>query len=994
MPPASSDPAAFLWRADNELTLSAAVLGASACLPAADLRLHGKVASLAFVIAAADNMRRPLLLATLLFTFTTAISLPPGAAFAQDASTTPPQPAVREVQLAADSFVRGTPLPGWSVPLAEVPTTTRRNPVVLRLAETQLHAGAAQAYLVNRAIQVNETSALGSIGQYPLYFTPQYQKLHLHGLRILRGKEVLDRTQQAGVRFLERETKLESGVYGGVVTAMLLIEDVRVGDTLHVVYSTVGSNPVFGATYSENVGWDQTEPTELRRVTVRYEPQRKLFWKLHGDYRSTSVRPQESTEGGLRSLRFEERGIDGLDYESDIPNEYIAARFLQVTEYRSWGEVAKWATGLFPTDSVLPAELRPVVERLRALRTPEEQAAKALQWVQDEIRYFSVSLGESSHRPYPPAVVWQRRFGDCKDKTLLLVTLLRELGIEATPALVASQNRKLPTRQLPNPDIFDHVVAQVRINGATYYLDGTRLGQRGLLARMGMLLEGASALVVSPRTTELTTLSASNAADLATSELTETFTLPSFTSDGKLETRYTWQGGSAEMMRVFYAQLTPEQRRKQATSIYDRRYPGISLEGEPSVQDDEELNVFTIVWKFKVPQLAKEYSGYWGMRFFPDNLVGAVKLPQKLNRSFPAQVANLPFRARYQLVMIWPENVSVLRDPSSNRVNNEFFQLDVQRNFRGNVASVHVQYTPKAESVAPKDLQRLVDGLDKLDSAIGGQVGVENAAIKSNGFLGIGKQTLQQTMLARLDKQIAATGKAIQGGELKGDDLAEALCTRAEAYADRGSPALGMKDAEAAVKEAPAFGRAWQCRANVLFMNNEYQKAVPDYTKALSLGSDAYFTLYRRGHARFYAGQYEAAAADFARAAELKLQSDESDSLYASMWQIWALQRSGRGLPPGLQELARKNPAGPWPRPALAMLVGALSPDEVLAQVNRKQGDERELNAAEAWFYVGQHYQAAGQLPKAREAYEKSREKGITVYIEHHAAGIELSRMK
>jgi tetratricopeptide (TPR) repeat protein len=924
-----------------------------------------------------------------------ALNLLPHTARAQDATTQPQQQqAVREIKVASDAFVRGTPLPAWAAAPAEIPATRRSNPVVLRLAETQVHAGSVSSYLVNRAVQVNESSALGTIGQYPLHFAPQYQKLSLHSLRILRGNEVIDRTREAGVRFLERETNLESGVYAGLVTAMLLIEDVRVGDTLHIVYSTEGSNPVFGSMFSESMSWDQSEPTELRRVTVRFDAQRKLTWKLHGDYRGTSVRPEETTEGRLRSLRFEERGIEGLDYEPNIPNDYIAARYLQVTEYRTWNAVAQWATGLFPAGSTLPQDMRPVVESLRSLATPEEQAAKALQWVQDEIRYFSVSMGESSHRPYPPEVVWQRRFGDCKDKTLLLVTLLRELGIEATPVLVSAQNRRLPARQLPNPDVFDHVVAQVRIKGSTYYLDGTRLGQRGSLARMGMLLEGASALVVSPETTELTTLSARNATELATSDLREIFTLPAFDGDGRLETRYTWQGGAAEVMRLVYSQLTPEQRRKQATGMYERRYPGISLEGDASIKDDEAQNTFSIEWTFKVPQLAKELSGYWGMRFFPDNLVGSIRLPQKLNRAFPAQVANLPFRAKYQLAVHWPENVSVMRDPIGRRLNTDFFQVDVQRSFRGNVANVHVQYTPKVENVAPKDLTRLLEDIGKLENAVGGVVAVETAAIKSNGFLGIGKKTLQQTMLARIDKAIAATTKAIQGGELKGDDLAESLCARAEAYADRGTPLPGLKDAEAAVKEAPSLGRAWQCRANLLFTTGEYAKAIGDYTKALSLGSEAFHTLYRRGHARYYAGQYEAAAADFGRAAELKLSTNEADSLYAVMWQVWALQRGRQGLPANIQELALKDPAGPWPRPALAMLVGSLSPDEVLAQANRKQGDEREMTLAEAWFYVGQHYQSQGQLPKAREAYEKSREKGITMYIEHHAAGLELERMK
>jgi len=61
----------------------------------------------------------------------------------------------------------------------------------------------------------------------------------------------------------------------------------------------------------------------------------------------------------------------------------------------------------------------------------------------------------------------QRRYGDCKDKTYLLVSLLRAVGIEADPMLVSLTTPKTPARLLPTPDAFDHVVAQARINGRT-----------------------------------------------------------------------------------------------------------------------------------------------------------------------------------------------------------------------------------------------------------------------------------------------------------------------------------------------------------------------------------------------------------------------------------------------------------------------------------------------------------------------------------------------
>src|SRR5262245_10209813 len=82
---------------------------------------------------------------------------------------------VKEARLAAGSFTRGQPLPQWALPLAPPPPTRRTTPVVIRLAETQMHAGTTQSVLVHRAVQINDKAALGVIGQYPMHFVPQYQ---------------------------------------------------------------------------------------------------------------------------------------------------------------------------------------------------------------------------------------------------------------------------------------------------------------------------------------------------------------------------------------------------------------------------------------------------------------------------------------------------------------------------------------------------------------------------------------------------------------------------------------------------------------------------------------------------------------------------------------------------------------------------------------------------------------------------------------------------
>jgi hypothetical protein len=109
---------------------------------------------------------------------------------------------------------------------------------------------------------------------------------------------------------------------------------------------------------------------------------------------------------------------------------------------------------------------------------PLVRAAEAMRMVQDEIRYFANGQAEGNLVPQSPVDTWNKRYGDCKAKSLLLAAVLRSLGIEAVPALAhASEGDLIPTR-LPSFGAFNHMITRAVIAGKVYWLDGTLSGTR------------------------------------------------------------------------------------------------------------------------------------------------------------------------------------------------------------------------------------------------------------------------------------------------------------------------------------------------------------------------------------------------------------------------------------------------------------------------------------------------------------------------------------
>ncbi|MED5620158.1 DUF3857 domain-containing protein [Ideonella sp. BN130291] len=893
--------------------------------------------------------------------------------------------------VAETAFVRNAPLPGWAQPLPLPPAEliAGRPPVLVHLADTQLWAGDTPAYLVNRAEQVDDAGALSQIGQIALHFNPEYQRLLLHRVAIVREGAAIDHTSNVPVRFLQREAGLEQGVVSGVTTASMVLPDVRVGDTLHLTYTIEGENPIFSGHYAGWAGWDQSHPVVLRHVSLTAPMQRPIRWQWVGDRPGDRPLPVESEHGGLRRLSFEGRRLPGVAFEPYLPRDAYPLRWLQFSEFGSWAQVAAWARGLFPADAPLPAALGPVMQRLRQLPTREEQVSQALQWVQNEIRYYSVSLGESSHKPHSPAEVVAQRYGDCKDKSFLLARMLQSLGIDAHPALVAAQTRQAPLKLLPSPEAFDHVIVQVRLNGRDFYLDATRLGQSGPLEHMGQGMEDAAVLVVAPGVTHLARVQSPNRAQLFANELHERYTLARLGEPALLESEQHWFGLGAESLRVMLGRMDPQQLAHWALGRYDRRHPGLTLEGPPQVVHDAQLNRLSVMARYQVPRPATESGGEWSLRFLASNLQGAFVIPDTLARQLPLAVPSFPGRMHYVVEVRWPDSVSQVLTPQTERLDTPHFDLQVTRSMRGPRARETVWLQPRVAAVPAAELPQLLEDMRRIDELVHSrftvlpQDGGDTAAAAP--------ASLQQRLASQLQAQAERSGRAIARGHLQAEDLADAHCLRAEALAELGDGEAALQDAEAAVRLAPALARAWACRGKALWALGRFAPADADFSRALQLDGEPFTSYLHRGQARFYQGRFEQAAEDFARAAAQA--GEEAQRLHALVWQGWALKRLGQALPAQLQAAAAQGPHTAWPRPALALLAGTLSADELLAQAGNAQGDARTLALAEAWFTVGQHHLAHGQAHQARNAFEKTREAGVMRYAEHAAAGFELQRL-
>ncbi|HZX25421.1 MAG TPA: DUF3857 domain-containing transglutaminase family protein [Telluria sp.] len=902
-----------------------------------------------------------------------------GACLAGGAASGAPDQLGQLTAAAERGFARGAPVPAWVVPAGPLPPASTEQAAAIRLADLQERVEDKPVAYIHRALTANDPSALAGLGQYDIEFQPEYQRIELHGLRVWRSGVAIDKLASAQIRFLQRELGLEQGLYSGRVTASIVLSDLRVGDTLDVEYSIIGANPVLGKAFHDAAQWDYSVPVAWRRIILLAPEGRAIHYRVVGNGTGAKPLAKTSVSGGWRSLLLEARAMPAVLGEPSVPRDVQQYRWIQFSENPSWQAVNAWAMELFQA-STPRAALAVPLKPIRAVESKEEQIARVLQFVQNEIRYLSLAFGESSHRPAQPADVLARRYGDCKDKTLLVVTMLRELGIEAYPVLLSTAMRQGLGDLLPSTAEFDHAIVLARANGRDFYLDPTRRGQYGPLDHWGQVHTDAKVLVVAPGTSVLSTVPPGAPATLL-HERTESVVVRKFGEPAEFEVRSDLHGVAAEQARVYFSGMSKVEMRKLAAGLLIKRYPDAELVGDLMLDDDQVHNRFRMGSRFRIAHLVEDKGAYWQIAYSPSNMVELFAPPGNAARVQPLDVPAYPDVYHYRMEVLFPDSVRQRKESVTDSVTDKAFTFRRDLNAEGRSMQVALNMSMGSDRVAPEHIGAYLLNIQKLQAMLGGTLMLyksELAAVSAPAQA----QEKAQAAKQRLEALIANVDRTVADGEATGGDIADALCERALAAADLGRAAEAERDANRAVRLQPQSGDMLRCRGDVFFVLGRLQESEADLSKALARGAGGAQALFMRGLARLYLAKEEAAGHDFALAAEKS--TDPEASLRADILREVT----------GGERLAQVTADGPdlaWLAAARDMFSRRESAEKMLSLAMRGASPPDRLT--EAYYYAGRYALATGNPLKARIYFQQAVAKQAVASIYHAASQHELKRL-
>lgn len=484
-------------------------------------------------------------------------------------------------------------------------------------------------------------------------FDPTYQRLDFHQITVWRDGKPQNRLNVSEFKVLADEQDFSKFIYQGSYSANYILTDIRKGDRIEYSYTLTGRNPVFSDKFCDNIYMQFDQPVAHQYISLSCSSARKLYFKTFNKLRAPLV---SNNHGETRYVweNFQVAPTRDLD---NVPAWYNEYAYVQVSEYRTWADVINWALTVNPVATDIKGALAERIAKMKADagNDKEKYFRAAVKLVQDEVRYMGIEIGEYSHRANRPERVFAQRYGDCKDKSLLLASLLRAGGIEAYMVLVNADIKGKIDQYIPTTDAFNHAVLMAKLNGKEVWVDATMSYQGGTGANIffpgygkGLVLKaGNTGLVRSPESKP------------GKVSIVEQYKIPNEKSKVKLDVKTTYTLDEADDMREKLASNGLGSTEKSYLKYYSKTYPKIEERDSLTVVDDEEKNVLTTYERYNIKDFFKRDSitGKYMAGFYASNVND--ELPNFGNQNQTPVTVNYPYSLDYTIKVVLPSGFNI-----------------------------------------------------------------------------------------------------------------------------------------------------------------------------------------------------------------------------------------------------------------------------------------------------------------------------------------------
>jgi len=309
------------------------------------------------------------------------------------------------------------------------------------------------------------------LGEKPIYYDRGQEEI-----RNLKAFTVTPDGKQHRYAKIQ-DMKLYPGypMYSDSMMKLITMREVNIGSVIDFQFTLAAKGGVIPKTFTYDAPLGTHTPLKEGIFKVTFPEE------LGIDYRGFNVEyvPEITKKDGKVTYYWQLTDIYDDSYESKEmfsppPRVEDAENYLEFSSIKKWSDLSDWYYAVSEKNSKMNHTIEKKARELVSVcKTDKEKVRAIMEYIRDDFRYVSMSLEGHALEPHPIEEVYNNKYGDCKDLSLLCRAMLKVAGVRSYLVLYNGEYMITDPRfDLPLPSLFNHVILYVEdpVEGP-YYID-------------------------------------------------------------------------------------------------------------------------------------------------------------------------------------------------------------------------------------------------------------------------------------------------------------------------------------------------------------------------------------------------------------------------------------------------------------------------------------------------------------------------------------------
>ncbi len=211
--------------------------------------------------------------------------------------------------------------------------------------------------------------------------------------------------------------------------------------------------------------------TPVKNVLIKL----KIDSSMHLNYivKNGKMNLRKSRDGKYDVYEWNAHEIRPFKKEVGMISPYDMGLKLIVSTFKNWKELSKYGAELNRGKiDKTPKMVKTVKELIEGKKTDKDKILAIFRYISQKVRYMGSSMDVGAFiEPHKASYTFEKQYGVCRDKSILMIAMLKIAGINADDVLINVSHKT----DLEVPTIFfEHAIVAVKLkNGEFVYMDPT-----------------------------------------------------------------------------------------------------------------------------------------------------------------------------------------------------------------------------------------------------------------------------------------------------------------------------------------------------------------------------------------------------------------------------------------------------------------------------------------------------------------------------------------